>query len=49
MCEELDINAIEVHTVPANSLPRTTSGKWQRALTRQRISRSSTASREVAR
>jgi acyl-CoA synthetase (AMP-forming)/AMP-acid ligase II len=49
VCEELDINAIEVHTVPANSLPRTTSGKWQRALTRQRISRSSTASREVAR
>ncbi|MCX3290742.1 AMP-binding protein [Streptomyces sp. NEAU-H22] len=51
VCEALDINAVEVHTVAANSLPRTTSGKWQRALTRQRVSRSASAAaaREMAR
>ncbi|WP_434444157.1 AMP-binding protein [Lentzea sp. E54] len=29
----LDLGAIDVHAVPRNALPRTTSGKWQRALT----------------
>ncbi|QFZ18609.1 AMP-binding protein [Saccharothrix syringae] len=29
----LDLGAVDVHAVPRNTLPRTTSGKWQRALT----------------
>ncbi|GAA0362423.1 fatty acyl-AMP ligase [Actinoallomurus spadix] len=29
----LDLGAVDVHVVPRNTLPRTTSGKWQRALT----------------
>jgi acyl-CoA synthetase (AMP-forming)/AMP-acid ligase II len=29
----LDLGAIDVHVVPRNTLPRTTSGKWQRGLT----------------
>ncbi|SDP88770.1 AMP-binding protein [Lentzea jiangxiensis] len=29
----LDLGAVDVHAVPRNTLPRTTSGKWQRRLT----------------
>lgn len=29
----LELGALDVHGVPRNTLPRTTSGKWQRALT----------------
>ncbi|MBP2471942.1 acyl-CoA synthetase (AMP-forming)/AMP-acid ligase II [Crossiella equi] len=29
----LDLGAVDVHVVPRNTLPRTTSGKWQRGLT----------------
>lgn len=37
VADHLGLSAIEVHTVRPGWLPRTTSGKWQRELTRERI------------
>ena len=37
VADHLGLSAIEVHTVRPGWLPRTTSGKWQRDLTRRRL------------
>jgi acyl-CoA synthetase (AMP-forming)/AMP-acid ligase II len=42
----LELGAVDVHVVSRNALPRTTSGKWQRALT-ARLFRSLTDARPV--
>ncbi|QMU70694.1 AMP-binding protein [Streptacidiphilus sp. P02-A3a] len=41
--EELDFSDVRVHVVKPRWITRTTSGKWQRALTRQRLSGESAA------
>jgi acyl-CoA synthetase (AMP-forming)/AMP-acid ligase II len=46
---EMDFSGIRVHVVKPRWITRTTSGKWQRALTRQRISQPSGAASDSPR